>query len=134
MIVDAGPLVALVDATDRHHAACRELLETHPGPLIVPTMALAEVVHLVGTRLGPAPEIALLGDLASGRFFAEPVAPADWLPIAELVARYRELGLGTVDASVVVTSNRLGDHTVATLDRRHFEVLRREMPDLELLP
>lgn len=134
MIVDAGPLVALVDATDRYHAACRELLETHPGPLVVPTMALAEVVHLVGTRLGSAPEIALLGDLASGRFLAEPVAPADWLPIAELVARYRDLRLGAVDASVVVASNRLSDRTIATLDRRHFEVLRPEMADVELLP
>lgn len=134
MIVDAGPIVALVDASDRHHAECRELLETHPGPLVVPTMALAEVVHLVGTRLGPAPEIALLGDLATGRFLAEPVAPADWLPIAELVARYRALGLGTVDASVVVAANRLGDRAIATLDRRHFEVLRPELPDVELLP
>jgi hypothetical protein len=33
----------------------------------------------------------------------EPVAAADWLPIAELVARYRDLPLGTVDASVVAT-------------------------------
>lgn len=134
MIVDAGPIVALVDASDRHHAACRELLETHPGPLVVPIMALAEVVHLVGTRLGSAPEIALLGDLAAGRFLAEPVAPADWLPIAELVARFRDLDLGTVDASVVVAANRLGDRTIATLDRRHFEVLRPELAGVELLP
>lgn len=133
MIVDAGPIVALVDASDRHHVECRELLETHPGPLVVPTMALAEVVHLVGTRLGPASEIALLGDLATGRFLAEPVAPADWLPIAELVARYRDLGLGAVDASVVVAAKRLGDSAIATLDRRHFEVLRPELPDVELL-
>ena len=134
MIVDAGPIVALVDASDRHHAECRELLETHPGPLVVPTMALAEVVHLVGTRLGSAPEIALLGDFAAGRFLAEPVAPADWLPIAELVARYRDLGLGTVDSSVVVAAKRLGVRAIATLDRRHFEVLRPELPDVELLP
>jgi uncharacterized protein len=126
--------VALVDASDRHHAECRGLLETHPGPLVVPTLALAEVVHLVGTRLGSAPEIALLGDLAAGRFLAEPVAPGDWLPIAELVARYRDLGLGTVDASVGVAANRLGHRAIATLDRRHFEVVRPELPDVELLP
>jgi hypothetical protein len=33
-----------------------------------------------------------------------------------------------------VASNRLGDRTVATLDRRHFEVLRPEMDGVELLP
>ncbi len=60
--------------------------------------------------------------------------PADWLPIAELVARYRDLRLGTVDASVVVAAKRLGDRVVATLDRRHFEVLRPELGAVELLP
>ncbi len=134
MIVDAGPLIATADRDDRHHAECRELLETHPGPLIVPTMVLAEVAHLVGTRLGPGPEIDLLGALAEGTLIAEPVDPADWLPIAELVARYRDLRLGTVDASVVVAANRLGDRVVATLDRRHFEVLRPELGSAELLP
>jgi uncharacterized protein len=31
LIVDAGPLYAYVDADDRHHEACLELLETHPA-------------------------------------------------------------------------------------------------------
>lgn len=54
----------------------------------------------------------------------EPVAVADWLRIAELVARYRNLPLGTVDASVVATAERLGLTEIATVDRRHFTVVR----------
>lgn len=48
----------------------------------------------------------------------------DWLRIAELVARYRNLPLGTVDASVVATAERLGIREVATVDRRHLTVVR----------
>ena len=65
-----------------------------------------------------------LGDLAAGVFTVEPVTAPDWLRVAELVARYRDLPLGTVDASVVATAERLGVDEVATLDRRHFHVVR----------
>jgi predicted nucleic acid-binding protein len=82
------------------------------------------VAYLLSTRLGPEPEVRFLGDLADGAFHVEPVAAADWLRIAELVARYRDLPLGTVDASVVATAERLGVREIATVDRRHFTVVR----------
>jgi len=46
------------------------------------------------------------------------------LRIAALVAAYRGLPLGTVDASIVAAAERLGVGTIATLDRRHFTVVR----------
>lgn len=36
IVVDAGPLYAYVDADDRHHLASLELLQSHPGPLVIP--------------------------------------------------------------------------------------------------
>lgn len=135
LVVDAGPLYAYVDADDAHHQAALELLETHAGPLIVPTLVITEVVHLLATRLGAVPEIRFLGDLADGAFIVEPVAAADWLRIAELVARYRDLPLGAVDASVVTTAERLGVTEIATVDRRHFTVVRPAHVDaFTLLP
>jgi predicted nucleic acid-binding protein len=98
-------------------------LETHPGPLIIPTLVLTEVTYLLGTRLGWEPEVRFLGDLATGGFVLEPVSPADLLRIAELVAKYHDLPLGTVDASVVAAAERLQITDVATLDRRHFTVV-----------
>jgi uncharacterized protein len=65
----------------------------------------------------------------------EPVQPGDWPRIAELVSTYRDLSLGTVDASVVVAAVRLGIAELATLDRRHFTVVRpSHIPAFELLP
>jgi hypothetical protein len=113
-----------VDADDTHHAACLELLQNHPGPLVVPTLVITEVVYLLATRLGTEPEVRFLGDLAAGAFGVEPVAVADWLRIAELVARYRDLRLGTVDASVIAAAERLGITEIATVDRRHFAAVR----------
>lgn len=82
------------------------------------------MVYLLGTRLGVEAEVRFLGDLADGAFVIEPVATGDWLRIAELVVRYRDLPLGTVDASVVAAAERNGIDEIATVDRRHFTVVR----------
>jgi len=128
-------LYAYIDADDRHHGECLELLETHPGPLLVPILVVSEVAYLVATRLGVGPEVRFLGDLAAGTLNPEPVRAGDWLRIAELTARYGDLPLGTVDASVVTAAERLKISEVATLDRRHFSVVRpSHQPAFELLP
>ena len=95
---------------------------------------ITEVVYLLATRLGDDAEVRFLGDLASGNLIPEPVASSDWLRIAELVARYSDLPLGTVDASVVAIAERLAITEVATLDRRHFTVVRPTIGPLTLLP
>ena len=135
VVVDAGPLYAYVDADDAHHEECLAFLTSHRGPLAVPVLVVAEVAHLLGTRLGPNPEVRFLGDLASGAFATIAVEGDDWIRIAELVARYRDLPLGTVDASVVAAAERLGITTVATLNRRHFGVVRpAHVAGFELVP
>lgn len=135
LLVDSGPLYAYIDEDDAAHEESLELLETHPGPLLVPMLCVAEVAYLLETRLGDAAQVRFLGDLASGSLVAEPLAPADWLRMAELVHRYRDLPLGMVDASVVAAAERLGEVEVATLDHRHFGVVRpAHVESFELSP
>jgi len=101
----------------------------------VPVLTITEVTYLLATRLGSEAEVRFLGDLAAGAFSVEPSRPADWVRTAELVWRYRDLPLGTVDASVVAVAERLSVTSVATLDRRHFGVVSpAHAPSLELLP
>jgi predicted nucleic acid-binding protein len=107
----------------------------HPGPLIVPQLVVTEVAYVLETRLGVEAEVRFLGDLAAGNFIAEPVHAADWMRIAELVASHRDLPLGAVDASVVAAAERLGHVALATLDRRHFSVVRPAHTDtFEIVP
>mgnify|MGYP000724163571 CR=1 FL=1 len=107
----------------------------HPGPLTVPVLVITEVAYLIGTRLGVDAEVRFLGDLAAGEFAIEAVVASDWLRIAELGSRYRDLALGTVDASVVAAAERLRITEIATLDRRHFAIVRPAHTDaFELVP
>lgn len=101
----------------------------------MPALVITEVCQLIGLRLGWNVEIEFIGDLAAGTFTTLPTAEQDWLRIAELVATYRDLPLGTVDASVVAAAERLGLTTIATFDRRHFGVVRPEHADaFDLVP
>lgn len=85
---------------------------------------MTEVAYLIGTRLGARAEVRFLGSLAAGELIVEHVAAPDWMRIAELVARYADLPLGTVDASIVAMAERLKVSTILTLDERHFRVVR----------
>ena len=95
---------------------------------------VTEVSYLLGSRLGVDPEVRFLGDLAAGNFIVEPVAASDWMRIAELVARYADLPLGTFDASVVAVAERPGINDIATLDRPHFTVVKSNINAMNLLP
>lgn len=93
------------------------------------------MVYLLSSRLGADAEVRFLGDLAAGNLIPEPVAANEWLRIAELVSTYRDLPLGSVDGSVIAAAERLNVRQVATLDRRHFTVVRpQHVEALTLLP
>lgn len=133
LIVDTGPLVALLDATDPDHEACAGLLERSSEPRLIPAYVLVEVEYLL--RPWPAAFPALLEEIDSGAFELLDL-PKRWLLRAgELIETYRDQPLGLVDATVVAAAEMLEEPKVVTLDRRHFSVVRPAHRErLELLP
>ena len=135
IVVDTGPIVALLNDRDDQHERCKAFLANYPGPLLVPTTVFTEVCMLVERRRGTRAELAFLSDVRSGLFTMLESMSADLDRISELVKTYADLPLGTVDASVVALTERLNLPAVATLDHRHFSVVRpRNVPAFELLP
>lgn len=127
--------MAAADEGDPHHSDCKRLLERHRGPLLVPVLVVAEVAYLLQREAGPLVELRFMADIIEGTYEPLPLEPIDWVRIAELGTQYRDLPLGTVDASVVAAAERLNITQIATLDRRHFSVVRPAHVDaFELLP
>lgn len=55
--------------------------------------------------------------------------------MAELVRTYADLPLGAADAAVIAIAERLGLHTIATVDRRDFTIVRpRHIEAFTLVP
>lgn len=87
---------------------------------------LAELDYWCHSRLSAVAWLGFLEDVINGAYRTEPPTPADLRRCHELQERYRDLRLGVVDASVVALLERLGEDKVATLDHRHFAVVRPE--------
>lgn len=135
LLSDTGPLVAVANNRDQHHNICKELLETHPGPVVVPSPVVVEVCQVLASRKGTTAEAAFLTSLGSGELDIIALEAADYIRAAHLVAQYADLPLGAVDACVMAVAERLRVREIATLDRRHFGVVRPAHVDaFTLLP
>ncbi len=138
IVCDTGPLVAAALSNDADHTACVRLFnDMHAAgrDLLVPATVTAEVGYLLAQEAGARVESLFLRSLAEGDFAAVDLTAADYARMAELVDTYGDLPLGTTDASVIAVAERLKLTDVATLDRRHFTVVRpSHVNSLTLLP
>ncbi|MEW9553835.1 type II toxin-antitoxin system VapC family toxin [Nonomuraea sp. NPDC050783] len=123
IVLDSGPLVAALNRQDKHHDACARFLRTYPGSLLVPSTVVTEVCQLVERRQGSKAEAAFLRSFGSGLTLVD-LTEQDVDRMSDLVELYASLPLGAVDASVIAVAERLNVAEVATLDRRHFTVVR----------
>jgi predicted nucleic acid-binding protein len=133
LILDTSVVFAALDRDDAFHAQARELLESSVEMLVVPSPTLPEVDYLLHQRVGPGAAVAFVDDIVAGAFMVEDLAFEDYPRIRELMDRYAEVGF--VDAAVLTIAERLDEPKVATLDHRHFAMMRpRHVDALELLP
>lgn len=105
--------------------------------MVMPVMVMGEVAFHLGTRCGPAVEASFFRDLADGRLAAaiHPPDSGELDRIAELVTTYADMPLGATDASVIAAAERFNCAEIATLDHRHFTVVRpRHVSYFTLLP
>ena len=135
LVLDTGPILALLDADDPAHASCVSLLDDTDEPLVVVAPTLVEVDYWIRKRLQPEVWSIFVEDIARGAYRLEHLTADDLTRVAELETAYSDLDLGTVDASVITVCENLGEKKVATLDQRHFRAVRpRHCDYLQLLP
>jgi predicted nucleic acid-binding protein len=135
LILDTGPLYASLDRSDQDHAACRALIEGADEPLVIPAPVLVEVDYWIHLRLNPGALVALLADIEAGAYVVADLERADYVRVRELCDRHADADIGFVDAAVLAIVERFGEPKLATLDRRHFGLLRpRHVDSLALLP
>jgi predicted nucleic acid-binding protein len=120
-LLDAGPLVGLLDADDQWHEWSRKTLAAIPGALRTTETAVAEACyHLRNHR--PALS-AILRMIDAGALVLEPLVQRRAARIGRLLADYAEMDLG--DATLVVLSEMYPKAMLVTLNVRDFTIYRR---------
>jgi uncharacterized protein len=120
-LLDAGPLVGLLDADDQWHEWSRKTLTSIPGALRTTETAVAEACyHLREHR--PALS-AILRMIDAGALVLEPLVQRYAARIGRLLADYTQMDFG--DATLVVLSELYPKAKLVTIDVRDFSIYRR---------
>lgn len=134
LVCDTGVVYATLDAAEKHHRACVALVVASDA-VVVPAPVLVELDHLARTRRRTRATDAVLASIEDGSLLVAPLDLEDYSRVRALVAGYADLPLSLVDAAVVAIAERLEQTRIATLDRRHFSVIRPlHVPAFELVP
>jgi uncharacterized protein len=122
ILVDAGPLVALVDADDQYHKKCVAALKTLREPLVTVWPPVTEAMYLLGDL--PKAQEALWEMLARGVLQLLSLDLADVPGIRELMSKYGDRPMDLADAALVRVAEREGIQKIFTVDREDFGVYR----------
>ena len=122
IIIDAGPLVALINARDTYHTWTVEQLKQASGPLLTCEAALSEAVFLLRKIPGGASQIG--GMLRSGGLKSVFCLNDEIVPVCDILRKYADVPMSLADACLVRMSELFPKHRVLSLDS-DFHVYRR---------
>lgn len=122
VLVDAGPLVALLDRSDDRHEEVVEALKKIHDPLVSVWPVLVEAMYLLSFSWRA--QKALWELIETGTIRLLHLDKADVGPMKSLMEKYRDLPMDMADAALVRIAEREGIRRVLTLDHRDFSVYR----------
>jgi len=123
MLIDTGPIVALIDADDLHHSRCRSLLPSLPTPLVTTTPCFTEAHYLLGRNLGYRGQQTLWKWRQIGIIRLHYSNTTEDDAMESLMAKYGDTPMDYADASLMAAAETLRDLHIFTLDS-HFYAYR----------
>lgn len=116
VLCDAGPLIALIDADDEHHARCVAALPTLPLPLLTTWPCFTEAMAYAGGVGGWPMQQQLWQFVGRGALTFQDLAEADKARLPVLMAQYHDTPMDLADASLVAAAEALNLRRVFTVD------------------
>ena len=122
VLVDAGPLVAILSARDQFHDDCLREARTLRGPFYTSWPVIAEAVYLLKNRTAAVQK--LLSRIRTLKLRILQLTADDIDGISAVLVRYADHHLDLADATLMYLAEREGIETVFTIDQRHFSIYR----------
>ena len=122
-LVDAGPLIALIDAREPDHEVCVAVLDDLHLPLLTTWPVMTEAMHLVRRKTGWPGQERLWQLVLGGSVEIAAVDSAKTERAATLMHKYRDRPMDLADATLVAVGEARSVRQIFTLDR-DFDVYR----------
>jgi predicted nucleic acid-binding protein len=123
ILIDAGPLIAIIHAGDPAHDRCVVALGALRGPLLTTWPAFTEAMYLLGAVAGWRGQEPLWRLVTRGTLLLADIGPAMIEHVPALMERYADLPMDLADATLVALAEERDLSRIFTLDH-HFRVYR----------
>lgn len=117
-MLDTGPLIALLDRSERNHDRCLAFLNNFTGRLLTTEAVLTEAIYLL--RASPGGPTACLRFVLDGGATLVPMTVAGLARSMKLMEKYSDIPMDFADAGLVTLAEEIGTKEVFTLDHRGF--------------
>jgi uncharacterized protein len=132
-LTDSGPLIAIIDADEPDHAACLDVLDRVPLPLVTTWPAFTEAMYLLARAGGIRAQRALWRLVHTDRLAVADLSRPAVERSARLMDQHADRPMDLADATLVAYAEEQGHRTIFTLDadfhvyrvrgRRRFDVV-----------
>ena len=123
LILDTGPLVGWLDASDHLHPWSTKVFAGFNSPLLTCEAVLTEACHLL--RSTPKAQDRIMEMVQLGGLILQPMMPTEASAIRSLLSRYEDQGIDLADACLVRLSELHANCRVITADVKVFRAYRR---------
>jgi uncharacterized protein len=122
VLVDTGPLVALLDRSDPYHLTCQETLSSLEDSLVTVWPVVTEAMYMLRSYWQAQDALWEMIDTAAVAILV--LGKNDVARMRELMRKYRDLPMDLADAALVRVAERERLRRIFTLDRRNFQIYR----------
>ncbi len=114
VLLDTGPIVALLDRAQSDHDRCVELLSTLEAPLVTCEAVIAEACHLLRNLAGASGHV--LQNVEIGNFLVPYRITGRAAILSRLLKKYANVPMDLADACLVDLAGELSTGRIWTLD------------------
>ena len=122
VLVDAGPLVAILSERDQYHVTCFSEAKSLRGPFYTLWPVVTEAAYLLREEAGAVQK--LLGRIRDSKLQLISLGADDADGISAILKQYADQDFGLADATLMYLAERDGIERVFTTDQRHFSIFR----------
>lgn len=115
ILIDSGPLIALFDASDKHHKKAVTFIKENKFPLITTLASITETLHLLDFNRNA--QIDFLDWISKGAVEVHNVEVPAFNRLRDLTIKYKDLPMDFADACLVYLAEELNITKIATIDR-----------------
>ena len=134
ILVDAGPLIAVLDHKDAEHKRCVRVLAELPRPFVSTWAVVTEVFHVLGGRAGWRSQEGISRMIDQRALILANLVETDMPRIRDLMSKYQSVPMDIADATLVVIAERMQRYRIFTLDS-DFQIYRtRDRRAFEVVP